>query len=130
MADSPATESASCRRGRGNSWYDSPDVVKEDNVAGVVILSWIDFEPGDRDVYLEHGKELIAASHQEPGCVRHVMAPDPQSPTAVIAHAHYRDDTAFKEHVQSDAFVRFLFRTESCRVRERNTDRFEATKVN
>lgn len=99
-------------------------------MAGIVILSWIDFEPGDRDIYLQHSSELIAASREEPGCIRHVMAPDPQSPTAVIAHAHYRDDAAFKEHVTSDAFVRFLSRTESCRVRKRDTDRFEAIKVN
>ena len=98
-------------------------------MADIIILSWVDFEPGDRAVYLEHSVELIAASNDEEGCLRHVMAPDPHSETAVIAHAHYRDLEAFDLHVRSEPFARFLAQTESCRVRERRTDRFEATRI-
>lgn len=98
-------------------------------MADIIILSWVDFEPGDREIYLAHGNELMAASHDEEGCVRHVMAPDPHSATAVIAHAHYRDPEAFNLHIQSEPFARFLSQVEGCRVRERRTDRFEATQI-
>ena len=95
----------------------------------IIILSWVDFEPGDRELYLAHGDELMAASREEAGCLRHVMAPDPHTDTAVIAHAHYRDIDALNLHVQSEPFTTFLAQTKACRVRERRTDRFEATKL-
>ena len=95
----------------------------------IVILSWVDFEPGDRDTYLARSEELMEATRQEEGCLRHVVAPDPHSPTAVIAHAHYRDQAAFDAHLAGEHFVRFLSQTAGCRVRERRTDRFEATRI-
>lgn len=99
-------------------------------MSAIVILSWIDFEPGDRDIYLARGNELMDATRHEVGCIRHVMAPDPHSPTAVIAHAHYSDQAAFDAHLRGEHFARFLSQVEGCRVRERKTDRFDATKIN
>lgn len=98
-------------------------------MADIIILSWVDFEPGDREIYLAHSDELMAASHSEEGCLRHVMAPDPHSETAVIAHAHYRDSDALDLHVKSEPFAKFLEQTKECRVRERRTDRFEAKQI-
>ncbi|HKS46985.1 MAG TPA: antibiotic biosynthesis monooxygenase [Amycolatopsis sp.] len=97
---------------------------------GIVILSWTDFEDDDRVIYLEHAASLMEASAKEPGCVRHVVAPDPHSSTAVIAHAHYVDARAFEAHVAGEPFESFLAATRKCRVRARNTDRFEVKKIN
>ena len=95
----------------------------------VVILSWIDFAPGDRETYLRAGDAMMRATKGERGCVRHVMAPDPNSPTAVIAHAHYTDQEAFEEHLRGQHFLDFLTAVEGCQVVERWSDRFLATPV-
>lgn len=97
---------------------------------GIVILSWTDFEADDREAYLRAAADLVKASGEEPGCVRHVVAPDPTSPTAVVAHAHYRDQRAFEAHLAGAHFERFLAQTKALRVRDKKVDRFEVAKIN
>ena len=96
---------------------------------GIVILSWTDFEGDDREIYLRHAAGLMDASAQEPGCLRHVVAADPCSPTAVIAHAHYVDAEALELHVKGEPFEQFLAATRDCRVRAKNANRFEVKKI-
>ena len=99
-------------------------------MTAIVILGWIDFEPGDRERWLDHSYELTKATLEEPGCLRHVIVADPHSPTALITQAHYVDQAAFDAHAASAHFARFRLATEHCRVRVRNVDRFEARKIN
>lgn len=99
-------------------------------VPDVLIMGWIDFEPGDRDLWLDNADELMRATREEVGCVRHVIVADPDSPTAIITQAHYSSVEAFNEHVKSEHFQRFRKQTEHARVRERSVDQFHGTKVN
>ena len=98
-------------------------------MTAVLIMGWIDFEPGDRDFWLDNAEELMKATQNEPGCVRHVIVADPFSPTAIITQAHYKSKKAFAEHTKSEHFQRFRQQTEKARVRERKVDRFEGKKV-
>ena len=95
----------------------------------IVILGWIDFEPGDRDLWLDNAPALIRATRLEPGCLRHVIVADPDWDTAVITHAHYASEEAFAQHMASEHFQEFRLQTEAARMRDRNVVRFEATPV-
>lgn len=98
-------------------------------MADILIMGWIDFAPGDREIWLAHADTLIEATLNEPGCFRHVVVADPHSPTAVITHAHYASQEAFREHVSSQHFLDFAAATDSCQAITHNVDRFEGKLV-
>lgn len=95
----------------------------------VLILGWIDFEGDDRKYWLDNAEELMKATRAEPGCVRHVIVPDPFSKSAIITHAHYKSKKAFQEHSKSEHFRQFSEKIAKARVREKKVDRFEGKKV-
>lgn len=102
---------------------------RERKLSDIIILGWIDFEGSDRDIWLRHAEELVAATLDEPGCIRHVVVADPHSPTALITHAHYASQEAFDLHVSTEHFKKFAELTKQCRYLVHNVDRFEAKLV-
>lgn len=96
----------------------------------IILIGWMDCEPGDRDIWLEHGPELSKATLEEPGCFAHVIAADPHSPTALITHSRYASLEALDAHTKTPHFLRFAEATKHCRMHTKRIDRFEATKIN
>ena len=95
----------------------------------IILIGWMDCEPGDRDIWLEHAPELSKATLEEPGCFRHVIAADPHSSTALITHSHYASLEALNEHVKTAHMARFVELTKHCRMHTKRVERFEAKKI-
>jgi quinol monooxygenase YgiN len=56
----------------------------------------------------EAGKELGRATSREPGCVHWTMHRRQDDPTTFVFYEIYRDEAAFKTHMESAHSKRFL----------------------
>jgi len=73
--------------------------VPEQDDREVIVVGWIDFDPGDREVALRAFADVVAASRQEPGCVDYAFTPDPDVPGRVRVFEHWTSDAALTEHL-------------------------------
>ena len=96
-------------------------------MAEIVILGWTELEPGDREIWLGHARELVDATRREPGVQRFSVVADPDSDTGVLVQEHYIDEAAFDAHRASAHLARFLRQTAECRVRLYDVAYFDAT---
>lgn len=98
-------------------------------MAECVFVGWLEFEPGDRDRWMVHAGDLVAATLKEPGCRRYVVVPDPDNDNRIIFHEVYVDEAAHKAHSASAHMARSKELTASCRWTAISLDKFEATRV-
>jgi quinol monooxygenase YgiN len=98
-------------------------------MSNVVILGELEFESGDRDLWLSHTPELVDATNSEPGCHRYRISASPISPDGVLFFEWYEDADALAAHMSSPHFAAFMKATSNCRVRDRKIDRFNAAPM-
>ena len=91
----------------------------------VVVLAWLDFastQDRDRWVAAYPTRETL----DEPGCVSHRVAADPDSATAAIAYGHFADADAGQAHVKTEHMARFQALTRECQPRDKTITRLAA----
>jgi quinol monooxygenase YgiN len=98
-------------------------------MSNIVILGELEFEPGDRDLWLSHTADLVKATNEEPGCRRYRISASPLSPDGVLFFEWYESAEALAEHKESPHFMAFAEATSGCRVKDRRVDRFNAAPI-
>jgi quinol monooxygenase YgiN len=102
---------------------------KMESTSNVVVLGELEFEPGDRDLWLSYTGDLMKATNEEPGCHRYRISASPLSPDGVLFFEWYESADALAAHMASPHFRAFMEATAGCRLRERKIDRFHATPI-
>jgi quinol monooxygenase YgiN len=95
----------------------------------IVILGELEFEDGDRDVWLSHTPDLVRATNDERGCHRYRISASPLSPNGVLFFEWYENADALAAHLASPHFAAFREATSGCRLSDRKIDRFEVSRI-
>jgi len=65
----------------------------------LIVAGSFEFDPSDRDAFLEARTPAMVATRSEEGCLEYVMSADPVDPARVILYERWADQAAFDGHM-------------------------------
>ena len=66
----------------------------------LILAGHFEFDPADRDAFLESKRDSIIATRAEPGCLAYVMSKDPIDDARVVLFERWEDQAALDEHMK------------------------------
>jgi quinol monooxygenase YgiN len=95
----------------------------------LVIAGTVSLDPAHRDAAIEAAREMMAATHEEPGCISYVFSAALDDPGEFRIFEEWQDQAALDAHFQMPHMAAFQAKLGGFGVRGMNVQRYEVSSV-